>query len=515
MRRQKSVGVDISLKREKNKYGRHSITRHWAVNNLGMVFAVLIIIEILLVLAVRSYYYSSARQYVTAEMNIVTTAVMQNADNPNVNHNSEIRSVVEGYEEKDKIELMAVKTDGSVDITSSGFSPEIEGAMTDYESAKKAVGGTAAQIYRLSTGEKVLAVTSVISPRGCEYEALRMVASMKGVDHQIFIVFLIITLVVVFIALLMFFSGMFFIRSIVYPVIQIGEIARQFAKGDFSKRIEKTSEDEVGELCDSINYMAEELSNTEAMKNEFISSVSHELRTPLTAIKGWSETLINMHGDEETFRKGMRVITSETERLSQMVEELLDFSRIQDNRLTLQKDTIDILAELGETVLIYQERARALGITLNYYEPEMLPFVYGDKNRLRQVFINIVDNAIKYSDSGDTVSVEAYEQNNEICISVSDTGMGISKEDLPKVKTKFFKANHTRRGSGIGLAVADEIIQRHDGTLSINSEQGVGTTVMITLPCIDQKKKPDNQATVNVELISSDDGIDGIAAQTD
>lgn len=167
-------------------------------------------------------------------------------------------------------------------------------------------------------------------------------------------------------------------------------------------------------------------------------------------------------------------------------------------------DTIDILAELTETVLIYQERARALGITLNYYEPVMLPFVNGDKNRLRQVFINIVDNAIKYSDKGDTVSVEAYEQNNDICISVSDTGIGISKEDLPKVKTKFFKANQTRRGSGIGLAVADEIISRHNGTLVVNSEEGIGTTVMITLPCIEQKKEPDNHETVDVELISSD-----------
>ena len=238
------------------------------------------------------------------------------------------------------------------------------------------------------------------------------------------------------------------------------------------------------------------------MKNEFISSISHELRTPLTAIKGWSETLTTID-DRETFIKGMRVITSETERLSQMVEELLDFSRIQDNRLTLQMDTIDILAELTETILIYQERARALGITLNYYEPEMLPFVNGDKNRLRQVFINIVDNAIKYSDKGDTVSVEAYEQDGMICISISDTGMGISKEDLPKVKTKFFKANHTRRGSGIGLAVADEIITRHNGTLSLNSEEGVGTTVMITLPCIENTIS-ENQDTVNVELISSD-----------
>lgn len=488
----------------KTHHGRHSVTRHWLKNTMGTVLIVLLIIEILLILAVRSYYYSAARQYITSKMNIVYNAVMQSADDVSVNYNSEIRSVVETYPDKDKVELMAVKTDGSIDITSSGFSPSSDVSLEDYDAAKKASGGTATAVFELPSGEKVIAVTSMIAPRGSEFEALRMVSSMKGVDQQIMFVIAIITIVVVAVVLLIFLSGMFFIRSIVYPVIKIGEITRNFAKGDFSERINKTTDDEIGELCDSINYMADELSNTEQMKNEFISSVSHELRTPLTAIKGWSETLTSMDDDKETFRKGMRVITSETERLSQMVEELLDFSRIQDNRLQLQKDTIDILAELGETVLIYQERARALGIKLDYYEPEMLPFVYGDKNRLRQVFINIVDNAIKYSDKGDTVSVEAYEQDGDIVITVSDTGMGISKEDLPKIKTKFFKANHTRRGSGIGLAVADEIIARHNGTLTIDSEQGVGTTVMITLPCIEQKKKSEEKDTVNVELISTE-----------
>ena len=489
----------------KTHHGRHSVTRHWLKNTMGTVLIVLLIIEILLILAVRSYYYSAARQYISSKMNIVYNAVMQSAEDASVNYNSEIRSVVETYPDKDKVELMAVKTDGSIDITSSGFSPSSDVSLEDYDAAKKASGGTATAVFELPSGEKVIAVTSMIAPRGSEFEALRMVSSMKGVDQQIMFVIAIITIVVVAVVLLIFLSGMFFIRSIVYPVIKIGEITRNFAKGDFSERINKTTDDEIGELCDSINYMADELSNTEQMKNEFISSVSHELRTPLTAIKGWTETVATMYGDVETFKKGMRVINSETERLSQMVEELLDFSRIQDNRLMLQMDTIDILAELGETVLIYQERARALGITLNYFEPDMLPFVYGDKNRLRQVFINVVDNAIKYSDKGDTVSVEAYEEDGDICISVSDTGIGISKEDLPRIKQKFFKANHTRRGSGIGLAVADEIISRHGGVLTIDSEQGVGTTVMITLPCIEQEDKLEESDTVDVELISSDD----------
>ncbi len=493
------------------RYGKHSITMHWLRNSFGVIAAILLLIEVLMVIVVRNYYYNTAKEYLSSKMNIVSAAVQTNPEAGKASINSRIRTYVEGYEDKERIELMAISNDGEVEVTSSGFSPSSNDAMADYEEAKASKQGIATQIYELSTGEKVVAVTAVINARDSQYSALRMLSSMKKIDNQILIISITTLVVSAAIMLLIFFSGMYFIRSIVYPIRSIGDMTKQFAKGDFSERIKKESDDELGELCDSINYMADELSNTEQMKNEFISSVSHELRTPLTAIKGWTETVTSMYEDKETFKKGMRVITSETERLSQMVEELLDFSRIQDNRLTLIMDTIDILAELGETVLIYQERARALGIKLDYYEPEMLSFVYGDKNRLRQVFINIVDNAIKYSDKGDTVSVEAYEEHGEICISISDTGMGISAEDLPKVKTKFFKANHTRRGSGIGLAVADEIIQRHGGTLTINSEQGVGTTVLITLPCMEKKNGAEQSAsTADVQLISSEPGSERI-----
>jgi signal transduction histidine kinase len=115
----------------------------------------------------------------------------------------------------------------------------------------------------------------------------------------------------------------------------------------------------------------------------------------------------------------------------------------------------------------------------------MLPFVYGDKNRIRQVFINVIDNAVKYSSAGDTVTIMAYEKGGSVVVMVTDTGCGIKSSDLSKVKTKFYKANHTRRGSGIGLAVADEIITMHGGTMEITSEgEGKGTTVIITLPAV-------------------------------
>ena len=196
-----------------------------------------------------------------------------------------------------------------------------------------------------------------------------------------------------------------------------------------------------------------------------------------------------MHGSRpDTVQRGVHVIVNETERLSEMVEELLDFSRMQSGRFSLQCATMDVLAELGDAVLIYTEKAKRENIRIIYQEPEMLPFVYGDKNRIRQVFINVIDNAIKYSNSGSTITISAEEVGNMIQVTITDNGVGISEADLPRVKTKFFKANHTRRGSGIGLAVADEIITMHGGRLDITSELNVGTNVTITLPVEPQRR---------------------------
>lgn len=164
------------------------------------------------------------------------------------------------------------------------------------------------------------------------------------------------------------------------------KIALQISKGDFSAHLKKTTDDEIGELCDAINAMALELQENEKMKNDFISSVSHELRTPLTAIKGWAETLMDDSVDRETTKKGIGVIIKESERLSGMVEELLDFSRLQSGRLQLSLTKLDLVAELSDAVLMFTERARQEQIRLDYDEPmDILP-IMGDANRLRQVF---------------------------------------------------------------------------------------------------------------------------------
>ena len=218
-----------------------------------------------------------------------------------------------------------------------------------------------------------------------------------------------------------------------------------------------------------------------------ISSVSHELRTPLTAISGWGETLLSDDDlDPETRRKGMQVIMGETERLSQMVEELLDFSRIQGGRMVLTRENVDLAAELSDVVLMYTERARRENKTLLYEEPEGVIIVYADRNRLRQVFINILDNAIKYSDGGDTVAVTLTTISGSAVISVADTGIGIAKEDIPQTFSRFWRSDVSRErvsgGLGVGLSLTKEIVDKHNGTILVESELGKGTTFALRIP---------------------------------
>lgn len=459
---------------------KHSITQRWITNNLAVVVLIMISIVLGFIYAVQTFYYASAKQNLTSELTSVVNILSRYAQDSETNLSSEMRNTFESFSAKDKMELMAVNSKGRVILTSSGFSPAPDVVIPDYENLLG--GGDGYWVGKAENQEKIMAVCVDISSFSSEFHAVRVVCSLTEIDKAVTNIVISAAVVCAAILLMLVLTGIYFVSSIVKPVLQISNMAGKFATGDFSSRIRYQDSDEIGDLCKAINHMADELSSAEDMKNEFISSVSHELRTPLTAIKGWAETISYADTDPEMIQKGMNVIVNETARLSQMVEELLDFSRMQSGHFTLQMETMDVLAELGDAVLIYMNKNVQEQIPIEYDEPEMLPFVCGDKNRIRQVFINIIDNAVKYSDPGGHVRIKAFEQNGNICVQVSDDGCGIKASDLPKIKTKFYKPNHTRRGSGIGLAVADEIITEHGGSIDISSIEGVGTTVLITLP---------------------------------
>ena len=458
------------------------LTKRWLYNNFLVILIFLSALIIAFSLAIRNYYYNSVLSVMKNTATVQNASLVNYSEDNTVDFSASVRKMVEDFDERDHMELMAIDKNGTVIITSSGFSPADETDMPDYTEAFTSPSRDASAFDKIN-GESVLAYTLLApSMDDSNLSALRYVVSLTAVKRQIYMLIAAAGVVGAAIIFFVILSSSYFINSIINPIDKVRKIALQISKGDFSAHLTKTTDDEIGELCDAINAMALELQENEKMKNDFISSVSHELRTPLTAIKGWAETLMDDSVDRETTRKGIGVIIKESERLSGMVEELLDFSRLQSGRLKLTLTKLDLVAELSDAVLMFTERARQEGIALHYDEPmDILP-IMGDPNRLRQVFVNILDNAIKYSDAGDSVTILVKTGDDKAIILIQDTGIGIAPEDLPKIKTRFYKANATRRGSGIGLAVADEIVSMHGGVLSIDSREGIGTTVSITLP---------------------------------
>lgn len=463
---------------------RNGIARRWLLNSLGVMILLLAACITALSFVVQSYAYNGIQMTLVGRSDELPTVLSSSMKTVN-EFNAAARSYTENFPDKNLMEVMAVSRTGKILSTSTGFAPDQTQTMPDYESAMHASSGYGYWIGKLTSGEKVMAITRVVrGANGAVLGAVRYVVSMERADRQITFVVLCLVGVGILIIALVTLSGLYFVRSIVKPIRALNATAEKIAQGNFDVRVKKDKNDEIGALCESINDMAAELGAAEKMKNDFISSVSHELRTPLTAIKGWAETLQSGEIDREMFSRGMGVIIHESERLSGLVEELLDFSRMQNGRMVFNMEKMDILAELGEAVYTFKERALREGKYLLFDEPETISPIRGDANRIRQVFVNIIDNALKYTQEGGTIRVTISQLYNNVHVVISDNGCGIPAEHLPNVKRKFYKANQQVRGSGIGLAVADEIIKMHGGELEVESVEGEGTAVTITLPII-------------------------------
>ncbi|MBQ5825632.1 MAG: HAMP domain-containing histidine kinase [Clostridia bacterium] len=462
------------------------ISKRWFFGTFCVIAGIILIFAFSSVFLILSHYYNYVEMTLDSRASdLVNSYFSQYIGSNEDTFVSGAINFVEDFSDKELMEVWIIDKNGKPIVSSSGFDIDSESVMPDYELAKMSETDKGKWTGRLSSGEKVMAITAMIPSVKGEYAgAVRYISSLQDVDRTLAFITLLVFLIAAVVLLLVFASGRFFIRSIVRPVLQVNETANKIAKGDLTARVNTGGmHDEIDQLCVTFNNMADELSQTESLKNDFISTISHELRTPLTAIKGWGETIVQLgDSDPETTQKGMSVIISESQRLSDMVEELLDFSRMQNGKMQLNKSKIDVLAELDDAVFTFKDRAVREGIEVIYNVPHLPLPMLGDAPKIRQVFVNLLDNAIKYNEHGGKIIVLAEIRDSELVIFFTDTGCGIAPENIPRVTAKFFRANMSVHGTGIGLAVADEIVKLHDGKLEINSVLGEGTTVTVTLP---------------------------------
>ena len=465
--------------RDKRKI--RGIRRRWLLNSVGVVALILTIAALTLATSLWSFYYEKSLEDLESRANSVVYSFRNYTASE---YRSAAQRMVNDYEEKGKLELQFLDASGAVlysgnDLT-AGTVPETPDVLDALE-RKETVSWMGEDP---ATGEQIIAAASPVIFRGETEGVIRYVSSLEGINRQFtFSMAVVLAICLAFFAMV-YFSNLYFVRSIVEPLAGITETARLIADGSYGVQIEKRFDDEIGELTDTINDMSLKIKQSEKTQSEFISSVSHELRTPLTAITGWAETI--QSGELQNRRdvdKGMEIIVSEARRLTNMVEELLEFSRIEDGRFTLSVEPLDLKAELEDAVYTYKEFFRKEGISLEYTEceEEMIP-ISGDPERLRQVFCNLLDNAAKHGGAGKRIDVSIKQVLTDAVIRIRDYGPGVPEDELPFLKNKFYKGSSKARGSGIGLAVCEEIISRHEGRLDMSNAEDGGFVASITIP---------------------------------
>ena len=335
-----------------------------------------------------------------------------------------------------------------------------------------------------STGRRIMAVAApIVSQDGQVLGAIRAFAFTAETDKQVLLPCIAAFLVLIAVVLLIVIISNYYTSTTHRLLRSILDKAKRITAGSYGIQLQNTYEAEFKELVELLNEMSRKISESEKLQTEFISSLSHELRTPLTAITGWSETLLNSDELNEDTRRGVKIIHREAARLTEMVIELLEFTRIQDGRMTLNIENSDIQAEFEDTVFMYGSRLQQEGMTLIYEEPEaLIPEIPCDPKRLRQVFLNILDNAATHAGEGKRINASISYENDHVVVRIRDYGPGLDEDEIPLVKKKFYKGSSKARGSGIGLAVCDEIVSMHSGELTLCNADGGGTLVTIILP---------------------------------
>ena len=454
------------------------------MNTMRIMCAIGLVCVFAVTVVFAAYYYTSMDSDLRYRARTTTDFF---ADYINQSYNEYYQSCItyaQTYDDRNSLELQFINAQGQIVASSygqwTGRSPE----TSDISDAIATRGIAPYFGTDPSTGERIMAVSSpMIYSNGEIIGVLRFVTSTARVDQQIIKVGLITLAVCVAIIGLMIVNSDYYIRTILQPVTEITEKAKKIAGGSYGVQIQAHYDDELGALAETINEMSSQINRNEKMQTEFISSLSHELRTPLTAINGWSETILASDTLDPETSRGMRIISREAKRLTEMVVDLLDFTRIQDGRMTLNVEDTDIRSEFEDTVYMYGSRLREDGITLEYLDnDDDIPEIPCDPKRLRQVFLNVMDNAAKHGGEGKRIDASIHSEGEFVVVRIRDYGPGIPEDEIPLVKKKFYKGSSKARGSGIGLAVCDEIVEMHGGMLILENAEGGGTLVTIRLP---------------------------------
>ena len=353
-------------------------------------------------------------------------------------------------------------------------------------------GSYQGSVMMAGTGEdpQYAVATPVVDENGLLVGAVMATAraanrALAGDMLQMFLIAAIVVLVVSFIVIY------FVTTSLVNPLRQMAAATRAFAKGDFSVRVPVEGDDEIGRLASAFNNMATELALTESVRRSFTANVSHELKTPMTTIGGFVDGILDGTIPPERQNHYLRIVSSEVQRLSRLVDAILKLSRLESRSTPMNEEVVDVGDLIRPLVMSHEAFVNDAGLTLEYdAEPDVI--VYGDRDMLRQATANLISNAVRYTPAPGKIAVSVKRGDVMAAIAVRDTGIGLSPEERRMVFKRFWRAEESRQrqsgGLGVGLAVVKEIVDRHGGWVQVEGKKGEGACFTIHVPLYDEER---------------------------
>jgi len=451
---------------------------------MALVLVVLVLLWLFQIVFLESFYTNMRISDIKNEA--VTIVKSQSSDNSSV-----IQDKLEAFAYNNNLSVEIFNLKGESKFLAGNTSGNMQMPMmrnnTRIEAANEALKGNSVSLPVIHPrfGNKFIMLGVPVTASDGTAEAIVISMPLAALDETVSILKLQLVYISIILLLASIIISYLLSKGFTKPIIAIKKATDRMALGDFSVRIENVKKDEIGELSGKINYLGSQLSKIDQLRKDLIANVSHELRTPLSLIRGYAETVRDVTGENPEKRtKQLGIIIEETDRLSKIVDDILNLSQLQSGYIELNKYTFSVMDTLERISKNYEVLQEKTDIKLNI-EIKNNTILYADKGRIEQVFFNLINNAFTHTPEGGSVTVKVIEKKDTVRFEITDTGSGIPPEDIPFIWERYYKADKTSSkktvGTGLGLAIVKGVLDAHKAVYGVESKVNIGTTFWFEL----------------------------------
>lgn len=470
---------------------KESIVKKQLLQYIGTILFCVVVLCGMLYVVYTQHYMNEKRDELIQQGRKISVAFSNAYRTGNLNNLSYELQVLEEYMGAG---VLMVNADGVVVLASPGLEEMIIGQSFAYpELIEGLVDGNIVSMETKASGLFEVPTLLVGYPLSVgEMSGILMCRSMPEMERSLYEMYRAGAVSLFIVLLVGLLVSYFTSQKMTRPIKEINAAAKVIASGNFEHRLKVTSGDELGELAESFNHMAESLENNDRIHRDFIANVSHDLRSPLTSMQGFLTAMLDGTVPEDKREKYLSIVLEETNRLSRLTEGIVDLSRAESSKIILDESDFDVNALIRKNIALLEPQLKEKNAVIKAIFAEQVTMVHGDVDKISRVIQNLMSNAVKFSSDGGQIEVETtLTTRKKVLVSIKDYGPGIGEEDQKYIFNRFYKADRTRnqdkQGSGIGLSIVREFLQAHNEGITVKSVEGEGATFVFSLSLAEEE----------------------------